>query len=697
MEQSYLQNEYYREFGEFLPGGFFVYKADASAELIYANSTCAELFGCKDVEEFYQHVHGTFKGMVHEDDYLRVCREIKKQVADSNWYLDHVFYRIRRKDNEIHWMDDFGRFHQDTKYGPIYLVLIHDITELMNTNGMSCGIDFMLHSYSSRTAVKAHPEKEDVQILLDDCRKALNIDCIYILEALATSDGYEITYESVVDEKYKKLGTIRRCSREEFELGKRNYNEKGLYQYKVNVSGDQCAVLSYGNFHGDIYDGSVSFTEFDKPGKEWSDEEMASVAKIGRVLHQVILLSRLEKVEKERLKEMQKHIEARKEAEQANAAKSTFLCNMSHDIRTPMNALSGFTRLTKMNLDNKEKCLEYLDKLDVTVKHITNLINNILTMSKIESNKVELNDDTVNVIEEVKAQEIVFRSAMEQRHIDFVINIDVNHENIIIDRVCVKQIIMNLLSNALKYTTSGGKVTYSVTEKEYEAGYVTLEFSVKDTGIGMSEEFQKNMFDMFERERTDEVLSIQGTGLGLAIVKKYAEILNGDLTCKSKTGVGTEFIFSIKCKVYTDHPIEKNEEKKVDTSIIRGLRILLTEDNSVNAEIAKEILEEFGAVVEIATNGRKCIDLLTENEADYFDLILMDIQMPYMDGYAATKEIRKMKNKKKANIPIIAMTANAFEEDRRRSFEVGMDDHITKPLDLDVFISKISEVFLKKR
>ena len=389
---------------------------------------------------------------------------------------------------------------------------------------------------------------------------------------------------------------------------------------------------------------------------------------------------------------------ALEDAKRANKAKSTFLFNMSHDIRTPMNAILGFNDIAVQNIDDKERVLDALKKAKYAGKHMLGVINDILDMSRIDSGKLELDINIIDVKEHIMRFEDMFKFDMEKRGIKFEVIDDTKTRYIYGDYLRITQVITNLLGNAMKFTKAGGTVTYHGIEVEVEEeGYVGYEIHIKDTGVGMSEEFQRRVFNAFEREQSATASGVQGTGLGLAIVKKLVELMEGTISLTSKQGEGTEFIVSFKAKVANENNIEKQmsgytakEEEDFDHI---GMRVLLVDDNELNREIAYEILSAAGFEVEQADDGNTAIEMLFDAEEDYYDLVFMDIQMPNMNGYEAARQIRKLSNKKKAQIPIIAMTANAFEEDRDKSYRSGMNEHIAKPVDIEKVLEIVKKVY----
>ena len=384
-------------------------------------------------------------------------------------------------------------------------------------------------------------------------------------------------------------------------------------------------------------------------------------------------------------------------AKKAEQAKTTFLLNMSHDIRTPMNAIIGFNTIAKDNIDNKEEALNALKKTDIASHHLLNLINEVLEMARIESNKMKIHTQFVSVKEYFEQIDQMFSISMKEKDIKFVTENYYTIPYIYIDVTRVMQVVTNLLGNAMKFTKAGGKIHYISRELDKtDDGYINYEIVVSDTGIGMSSEFQKKLFDAFEREENPTTSNIAGTGLGLAISKKIAVMLGGSLTCKSKQGKGSEFTFRFKAKIADEKQCEKelnNDESKETVNKIdcTNKRLLVVEDNELNLEIAIKIISRYGFKVESANNGSVAVEMIKKSNPGYYDLVLMDIQMPVMDGYTATTKIRHLKNKSLAEIPIVAMTANAFEEDKQKALEVGMNGHLSKPIN----ISKLLEIIQK--
>ncbi len=388
--------------------------------------------------------------------------------------------------------------------------------------------------------------------------------------------------------------------------------------------------------------------------------------------------------------------ESAEQARSANEAKTRFLFNMSHDIRTPMNAIIGFSGLLEQNLDNKEKAKGYLKKIQVSSNLLLKIINQVLEMARIESGTATLNLEPCNLSELFHSVNFVFESDVKKKGLHFQVDSKVQHHYAFCDITKLQQIYLNIVSNAIKYTPADHAITVSVIEvPSHKENYARYIFVCEDTGYGMSEEFLPHIFDEFTREHTTTENKISGTGLGLSIVKSMVDLMDGTIKVESIKGKGTKFTVDIALQIASkeDFTEEQVMTKEIVNNEMKHKRILLAEDNDLNAEIAIEILKSEGYLVEHASHGQQCIEMLQNASDGYYDLVLMDIQMPFMNGYEACKEIRKMEDTQKANIPIIAMTANAFEEDKQMAMQAGMNDYVPKPMDMK-FLNPILQKYL---
>ena len=375
-------------------------------------------------------------------------------------------------------------------------------------------------------------------------------------------------------------------------------------------------------------------------------------------------------------------------AESANHAKSTFLFNMSHDIRTPMNAIIGYADLASRHLDDPAKLKNYMENIQVCGQNLLMLLNNVLDLARIENDKTEMEYSVSDIEKDFRNCVAMFRNQADSKGQTLMVTTQLQYPYIYADIPHLTEICTNLVSNAVKYTGAGGTIRCNVTQKPGEKeGWCDTVVTVADNGIGMSQEFQKHIFEPFERERTSTVSKVEGSGIGMGIVKKLVGLMGGTVEVESKIGVGSTFTVTIPCRIASEDETQaKRETNPSDQKCLCGTRILLTEDNDLNAEIAVELLQEEGCTVDRAKDGVECVDMLEKAANGTYQLILMDIQMPVMNGYDAARKIRGLDDPQKANIPIIAMTANAFTEDRQVALDAGMNDHIAKPINMNVLV-----------
>ena len=375
-------------------------------------------------------------------------------------------------------------------------------------------------------------------------------------------------------------------------------------------------------------------------------------------------------------------------AESANRAKSTFLFNMSHDIRTPMNAIIGYADLASRHSDDPAKLKNYMENIQVCGQNLLMLLNNVLDLARIENDKTEMEYSVSDVDKDFRNCIAMFRNQADSKGQTLTVTTHLLHPYVYVDIPHLTEVCTNLVSNAVKYTGAGGTIRCDVTQKPgKKEGWCNMVITVADNGIGMSQEFQKHIFEPFERERTSTVSKVEGSGIGMGIVKKLVGLMGGTVAVESKIGVGSKFTVTIPCRIASEDETQaKRETNPSDQKCLCGTRILLTEDNDLNAEIATELLQEEGCTVDRAKDGVECVDMLEKAANGTYQLILMDIQMPVMNGYDAARKIRRLDDPQKANIPIIAMTANAFTEDRQVALDAGINDHIAKPINMNVLV-----------
>ena len=400
-------------------------------------------------------------------------------------------------------------------------------------------------------------------------------------------------------------------------------------------------------------------------------------------------------VHSKKYREDQYAVELKKSAEQAreaSEAKTRFLFNMSHDIRTPMNAIIGFSDIIAEHPDDEEIVKNAISKIQASGEILLKIINDVLDLSKIESGKAEIVEMVTDLKQMEENLKMMLEYSIQKGMIDFKVEDQIENPLVWCDATKLQQVLVNVLNNAVKFTPAGGTITFSCVQRMIAPGFVEYKFTIKDTGIGMTEEFQKHAFEAFERERTSTESKTEGTGLGLAIVKKLVDLMHGDVIIQSNSGQGTKIQISLPLRIATKNQLHQSDKAKEYKIGLDGMHVLLVEDNELNAEIAMEVLKNKGILVNWVPDGCACVEEIQDKEAGTYQFILMDVQMPRMNGYEATQKIRQLADVKKAQIPIIAMTANAFEEDRKHALDAGMDGFIMKPFRVDEMMKVIGEV-----
>lgn len=934
------------QFGEHMPGGFFIYKADESEELLYANKAVFHIYGCETLEEFREFTGFTFRGMVHPEDYEAVSSLIKKQINESRSDLDYVEYRIIRKDGETRWIDDFGHYVESDVYHGLYYVFISDITDKHEQAESdkalrTAVIEALTRVYDSVWLIN-DIETERFELYRIDQEMAHLLPAQVAVKITKFSDAFAFYSKLVLEEDRErflesvKAENIAKNTEDRviYSIPFRRVFEKGIRNYrlefaKLNLPGGKTGIV--GGFRDvdeevrkdeeikhsldlrsaviealtQVYDSvwlisdmetqkfelfrideklvhlmpaqeAVKITRFSDAFAFYSNlileedrerflESVTPEAIIrnteNRVIYSVpfrrvfengIRYYRLEfaklnlengetdvvagfkDVDEEVRKDQQIQEALRAAIDSANAsnkAKSDFLSSMSHDMRTPMNGIIGMTTIASNHLDDRERVADCLRKIADSSRHLLSLINDVLDMNKIESGKVELHEEEFCLAELIDGMLAMTRPQIQAHHHSFRVNIvNVEHEQVIGDSRRLEQVFVNIMSNAIKYTPDGGNISLSVKETPTKTqGFGHYQFIFEDNGYGMTEEFQKHLFEPFARANDKQTAGIQGTGLGMAITRNIVRMMGGDISVESVYGEGSRFTVNMYLKlqntdeinfdsfrdlrilvadddpgccestcellndmgmnsewvltgkaaidrvrvrqdqdraffaVFVDwklpdiggvettreirklvgedvpivifsaydwseieqeareagattfiskplfrtklanlfHSLVNQTDERADAPLqkleemgLSGKRILLAEDQPLNAEIAMDFLEMTGVEVDWAHDGEQAVEKLKASEDGYYSLIFMDVQMPNMNGFEATMAIRAMDRPYARNIPIVAMTANAFAEDVLNCKKAGMNEHITKPIDVDI-LARVLDTYVR--
>ena len=791
-----------QEIGRHMPGGFFIYKSSGNEELLYANAAVLRIFGCGSLDEFKALTGFTFKGMLHPNDYEKTAQSINEQISSSDENFDYVEYRIIRKDGAVRWVDDYGHYTDTEAYGGIYYVFISDITDkIIAEQAQRDQRDKMITALASDYRSVFHVDLDkDIAV----CYRADPTDKEQPREGepFRYFDCFKQYAKDAVDESYRE-GFLRFI---EPDNVRKALSEKVIIAYRYLVHRD-----------GEDYYEMIRMAGV----RHAADRDDHIVHAIG------LGLTNIDSEVREAMAKNQALSEALAAAEEANKAKTVFLSNMSHEIRTPMNAIIGLDSLALRNESLDPETREYLEKIGGSARHLLGLINDILDMSRIESGRMVL-----------RMEEFSFRSMLEQ--INTMVMTQCSEKGLkyecrviggvsdfyIGDDMKLKQVLINILSNAIKFTNPPGEVYLTVERTAVFEDQSTLRFVIKDTGIGMDASFIPKVFDTFTQEDSSRNNKYGSTGLGMAIAKNIVDIMNGTISVTSEKGVGTEFTVAVTLKnsehnnsedffidikdmrvlVVDDEEVAAEHARIVldeagimadtclsgtealhmleiqhlkqqpynlvlldwkmpnmdgiecakeirklyssETTIIiltsfnweeimdealhigvdsflakplfasnvigeferiarksnmalfrekqraelAGRRILLAEDVFINAEIMKKLLELKEAKIDHAENGRIAVNIFAKSEKGYYDAVLMDVRMPEMDGLEATETIRALDRPDAKNIPIIAMTANAFDEDVQRSLQVGMNAHLSKPVDPERLYQTLEEL-----
>jgi len=666
-----------------MPGGFFIYHAEGDEQLIYANQALFRSYGCEDLEDFQAYTGFTFPGLVHPEDVEAAERGIRRQASACGSGQDYVEYRIVRKDGAVRWIKGRGRFAQTSLYGGVFYVFVEDATE----NHLKAAGDIRADRLSQERleALEALEHETTALKLVHEILHSGMWDMEFDPQGRMIGVSWSQEFRSMIG--YHDERDFPNVLSSWSDLLHPEDRDRVLEQYYAVI--DDYTGKSLYDVEYRLLTKDRGYRWFRATGKLSRREDGSPITYVGMF---VDITERKETARK--LQEQRRLLEeALDKAQRASHAKTTFLNNVSHDIRTPMNAIIGFTNLAATHLDDRELVRDYLNKITTASGHLLSLINDVLDMSRIESGNVVIEEASCSLPQLLRDLQSMIQTDLEAKGLSFHMDDSaLVHPYVLCDRLRLNQVLLNTLSNALKFTPSGGDISISAAERPGGGPDAAVyEFRVRDTGIGMSPEFLAHIFEPFERERTSTVSGIQGTGLGMSITKNLVDLMHGQISAESRKGVGSEFTFTFSFRLSAPPDGQKAREPS-EPQQLSGLHILLAEDNDLNQEIVVTILEEAGCAVDVAADGAEAVEKVRRSAGSPYDLVLMDIQMPVMDGLEATRAIRALDDPELARLPIVAMTADAFEEDRQRVLSAGMDGHLGKPVDTDKLFAALRDI-----
>ncbi len=672
------------DIGRHMPGGFFIYRCGGDEELLYANKSVCSIFGCETLSEFRELTGYTFRGMVLPEDYDELSASLNEQMDASEEKIGYAEYRIRRKDGTIRYVDGHGHFTETLAYGGICYVFMSDITEMKEKV-----------EHENKKLVKEVKAEQARRIERDRMITALACDyrSVYHVD-LDNNDGVCYRADPLDDEQtpewihfpfYERFTWYAEHSIDEG-------NREGFLEFisvdNIRKGLAENPVITYSYL---VHRKGMDYYERIKIASAHQADEIED-----GMVHAVCLgLSNIDEDFRNTMMRNQALIEALEAAENANNAKTAFLSSMSHEIRTPMNAIIGLDRLALRNENLDEETRDYLKRIGESASHLLGLINDILDMSRIESGRMVLKKEVFSLHGILEQINTIVMSQCEDKGLKYHCRIKNSvAEHYIGDDMKLKQVLINILSNAIKFTDAPGRVKLTVDCVSVYRERSSIKFVISDTGIGMDESFIPKVFDTFSQEDSDRNNKFGSTGLGMAIAKNIIDVMNGTITVKSRKGEGTEFtvIITFNNCSRSDGAQAGDESEAKPRADLKGCRILLAEDVFINAEIMNEILKVKGAETDYAETGAVALKKFSSSEPGHYDAVLMDVRMPEMDGLEATSKIRALDRPDARIVPIVAMTANAFDEDVQRSMQAGMNAHLSKPVEPEKLYQTLEEL-----
>ena len=662
-----------QEIGSRMPGGFFIYKAEAPGELLYANQAVFNIFGCADLEEFKELTGYTFRGMLHPDDYEAVTESVNQQIANSQEKMDYTEYRIIRKDGAVRWVDDYY--------------------EKLPKPSLLATQEFVEDQVYWRDPQKEQLQKElnlrdsMVVALSSDYRSVFYVD-LDEDDAVCYLEDKRYSEAPLQGEHVPFLSTLTAYGNKNVEESYREGFMKFIQPDNIRAELLKQPLIAYRYLS--TADGKEVYTMLRMAGvRHVEDRADHRVHAIG------LGFTDIDTEMRETMAHQKALADALTAAEQANKAKTAFLNNMSHEIRTPMNAIIGLDSLALQNKNLPAETREYLEKIGESAKHLLSLINDILDMSRIESGQIVLRNEEFSFREMLEQINTMVQTQCREKGLKYECRMQGGISDAYIgDDMRLKEVLINILSNAIKFTEPPGGVTMTVERTGIFGDHSTLKFVIKDTGIGMDPAFLPKIFDPFSQEDSSRNSKYGSTGLGMAITKNIVEMMNGSISVESEKGKGSAFtvIVTLKNRPEQETAARDNPGAEKPRANLKDRRILLAEDIMINAEIMKQLMTMKEVNTDHAENGRIALEMFEASGPGAYEAILMDVRMPEMDGLEAARRIRALNRPDAKTVPIVAMTANAFDEDVQLSLQAGMNAHLSKPVDPERLYQTLEEL-----
>lgn len=675
-----------------MPGGFLIYRADQGEEIIYANRSLLRIFQCETMEEFRAHTGNSFRGLVHPDDLKAVEESIQSQVEASQYDFDYVEYRVRRRDGTIRWIEDYGHFVHSESAGDIFYVFLGDATEKRERQ----------MEEKTRLMNERLERERKLRHLIEEYDKERTLINEEYLRQLEVIEGLSVNYEAICyvdldrDQVIPYRLSVRTAALFYNKLTDRAYSSyaSGYVDMWVHPEDRELVAKTTSSEYmkeklEDCLTFYINYRVVVSGELQYIQLRVVNVSHEEGVCQVVMGYRRVDEEIQQQMEQQSLLAEALAKANLAINSKNTFLSNMSHDMRTPLHAIFGFTSLAKLNLENAAEAADYLDRVEAASRQLMDMIDKVLEVSSLDDESAELEETECDLRQTVGDVYSFLEPQAQEKDISFTLNCDSLRHNIVFtDQEKLRQLVMYLANNALTYTNPGGRVSIRVEEGEESANeYAVYRITVEDTGIGISPEFLDKLFEPFSREKNTTLGGVHGIGLGLTIAKNIVDMMGGVLSVQSTIDKGSTFTAAFRFRVQAWHASARKQAEEG-----AAFRILLAEDNEINREIEMELLGELGFEIDPAENGMIALEKMRDSDPGYYDVVLMDLQMPVMDGWQASVAIRALPDKAKARVPIIALSANALERDLRKSRECGIDAHLRKPMDLALLLRTMEEL-----